>query len=66
MPVDTHLRMPQVVAKVGLARSTIYKMIRSGDFPPPRKLTRRASGWRERDVESFLEGLKSSTPTSPR
>ena len=41
----TLLRLPNVMRLTGLARSTIYKLIAAGEFPAPRKLTRRAVAW---------------------
>ncbi|QIL20203.1 AlpA family phage regulatory protein [Thermomonas sp. HDW16] len=62
MTSPTILRMNDLTAQLGLARSTIYKMVRSGDFPPPVKLTGRASGWHSHEIEAFVQGLKSHSP----
>ena len=48
------MRMPELTSRTGLARSTVYKLIQSGDFPKPVKLTRRAVGWLQEDVEKFI------------
>ena len=48
------LRMPELTSRTGLGRSTVYKLIQSGDFPKPVKLTRRAVGWLLDDVERFM------------
>ena len=48
------LRLPQVLAKIGLSRSATYEMINSGDFPKPVKLGKRAVGWVDHDVENWL------------
>jgi Predicted transcriptional regulator len=48
------LRLPQVKARVGLSRSTIYARIKEGSFPPPIKLGPRASGWLESQVDGWL------------
>lgn len=50
------LRLPQVLAKIGLSRSTTYAMIGAGDFPKPIKLGKRAVGWVDSDVENWLTG----------
>lgn len=49
------LRQPEVSRRVGLARSTIYKKMKEGDFPPPVRLTNNTVAWRERDVEEWIE-----------
>lgn len=49
------LRMPQVIEKTGLARATVYKLVKGGSFPKPLKLGARAVGWRVADVQRWLE-----------
>lgn len=48
------LRLPQVLAKIGLSRSTTYAMIADGNFPKPIKLGKRAVGWVDTEVENWL------------
>jgi prophage regulatory protein len=48
------LRLPDVMAKVGLKRSTIYALAKQGLFPSPIKLGSRASAWLENQVEDWL------------
>lgn len=48
------LRLPAVMQKTGLARSTIYALAASGTFPSPVKLGARASGWLEQEIEAWL------------
>lgn len=49
------LRLPQVIAKAALGRDSIYRGAREGWFPKPFKLSERASGWFEDEVDAFLE-----------
>ena len=49
------LRRPDVEARTGLSRSTIYDWMKRGDFPQPVALGARLVGWRERDVEAWLQ-----------
>lgn len=48
------LRLPEVKARVGLSRSTIYLRIEEGSFPKPICLGARAVGWLESDIESWI------------
>lgn len=48
------LRLPDVKARSGLARSTIYRHIGEGTFPPPVQLGARAVGWVESEIEDWL------------
>lgn len=54
MPLATHLRLPELIQRLGIARSTIYKLIQDGDFPKPVKITRRTSAWNEDEVQAYL------------
>lgn len=48
------LRLPSVKARTGLSRSSLYKKISLGEFPPPIRLGARAVGWVESEVEAWL------------
>lgn len=50
----TVLRLPQVKAKTGLGRSTIYSQQADGSFPPCIRLGARAIGWLESEVDVVL------------
>ena len=52
---STILRLPAVIARTGLRRSTIYARAKQGTFPKPIKLGPRAVGWVESEIEQFLE-----------
>ncbi|MWV18256.1 AlpA family phage regulatory protein [Pseudomonas sp. L-22-4S-12] len=49
------LRLNAVVRTTGLARSTIYKLIGSGEFPRPVPLTGRSVGWIETEVVAWIQ-----------
>jgi prophage regulatory protein len=49
------LRLPATIAKVALGRDSIYRGAREGWFPRPVKLSERASGWFEDELDAFLE-----------
>ena len=51
---DAILRAAAVAERIGLARPTIYRMIKDGEFPRPVKITTRAVGWRESDVAAWI------------
>ena len=48
------LRLPQVIALVGLSRSAILTRVRAGSFPPKFSLGARAVAWRESDVCAWI------------
>ena len=49
------LRRPEVQARTGLSRSTIYAMMAVRTFPTPIKLGVRAVGWPEFEISEWLE-----------
>lgn len=62
--MDRILRIKDVCKKTGLPRSTIYARIKQGTFPPQLKLGVRASGWRESDLDSWIDQCKSNPTCS--
>lgn len=46
LPPEALLRLPEVIALVGLSRASIYAQAARKSFPTPIKLTAHASGWR--------------------
>lgn len=52
---DAILRLPEVIARSGLSRSTIYKRLNLGEFPQPVPLGDRAVGWLESEVQQWID-----------
>jgi prophage regulatory protein len=48
------LRLPMVVARVGLSETTIWRLRRRGQFPHPVRISPGCVAWREADVESWI------------
>ncbi len=48
------MRRKQVEAQTGLARSTLYKMMASGDFPASVHITGKAVAWASSDVDNWI------------
>jgi len=48
------LRLPDVKARTGLSRSTIYLRVSEGAFPAPVSLGGRAVGWIEAEIDEWL------------
>lgn len=49
------LRLPEVMERTGLRHDSIYRLARTGDFPKPRKITPRASGWLESEIDEWID-----------
>lgn len=63
MPVYTRmLRRPEVEARTGLSRSSLYAMMSRGMFPRPKRLGLRAVAWSEDEVENWLATRTEADP----
>lgn len=48
------LRLPMVIERTGLGRSSIYAKMKKGSFPRLVKLSSRAVGFRESDIDQWI------------
>jgi len=48
------LRLPDVIERVGFSRSSIYAFVENGTFPKPLKISVRAIGWLDSDVDDWI------------
>lgn len=55
------IRRKQVLARTGLARSTLYKLISQGDFPSPVRITAKAVAWTNSDINNWIAGRISAS-----
>ncbi len=53
-PPTRFLRLPEVMERTGLSRSTIYVRLAAGRFPRPVALGGRAVGWIEAEIEEWV------------
>ena len=51
---DRLLRRGEVELKCGLARTSIYRLMRAGTFPAPLKVGPRAVRWPESEIERWV------------
>lgn len=56
-PSPKILRLPAVIERTGLSRTTIYRLTEHG-FPKPIKIGPNAVGWLEEDVSAYLMARK--------
>jgi prophage regulatory protein len=59
------LRLPDVMARVGLCRASIYQGIAKGWFPKPIPLGQRARGWVESEISAWLAARIQARQISP-
>jgi prophage regulatory protein len=58
------LRLPNVMDRVGFARSSIYAFVSKGSFPPPIKIGSRAVGWLDAEIDSWIQARVEETKRS--
>ena len=51
------LRLPDVVAAVGMSSTTIWRREKNGLFPRRRRLGANIVAWRSDEIKAFIEGL---------
>ncbi|MDC0520940.1 AlpA family transcriptional regulator [bacterium] len=61
MTIPHLMRRSQLEERLGLTRSSIYKMMDDGEFPRPMKIGRRAVGWRADEIAQWLERQQKAT-----
>ncbi|RAI37032.1 helix-turn-helix transcriptional regulator [Rhodoplanes serenus] len=63
---DRIIRMDTVRHRTGLSRSTIYRKIAEGTFPPQIKISINGTGWRESDIDRWVANPVAWRPGSGR
>ena len=54
-PPSRMLRFPEVIARTGLSRTTIWRRVRAKTFPPPIQLGPNSIGWPESTIIEWVE-----------
>lgn len=52
---DRLIRKPEVLRKTGLSHTTLYRLIKQGQFPAPLRISARISVWQESLVDKWIE-----------
>lgn len=56
------LKLPEVVRRCGVAKSSIYSKIQVGEFPQPVRLGQRAVAWRLTDIQTWIDSRTTQPP----
>ena len=59
--LDRLLRRAEVETRCGIARSTVYRLMRDGQFPEPIKVGRRAVRWPEQEIQQWIDDRPRAT-----
>lgn len=55
-PDDRLIRLPDVLAALGVSRPTLYRLVKAGTFPKPLKQGC-TSTWRNSQVQTYIQEL---------
>ena len=59
------LRLPEVIARVGLKRSAIYQRMSDGRFPRSRSLGPKCTVWVEAEIDEWIRQVAQSNHDAP-
>ena len=51
---DRIIRMKTVLARTGLSKSTIYRKMKEGTFPPQVRISANGAGWHESEINRWV------------
>jgi len=55
-PQPTRLiRLREVMAKTGLSKTSVYRLMDTGDLPVSVKLSKHSMAWREHEIDAWIE-----------
>jgi len=52
------LKLSDVIELTSLSKSTIYRLVKRGEFPPPLKIGDQCSRWRREDLKQWTAQLQ--------
>ena len=52
------IKLAQVIEITSLSSATIYRLIKTGQFPKQLKLAQRSSGWLEEEINNWLDSKR--------
>jgi len=55
------LRRLEVQRITGLSKATLWRLVKTGDFPRPIKLSERAVGWKASEIDAWIESRPRTT-----
>ncbi len=52
------IRWPQLSEIIGLSRTQIWRLEKSGDFPKRIQLSKNSVGWEENEIQNWIQSRK--------
>lgn len=60
------IRLPEVMKRVGLSRSAVYKRMGEGRFPHSRSLGPKCAVWVEAEIDAWISAVSNCAESSSR
>ena len=54
LPDSANVRLPTVMGLYGISAATVWRQVKAGIIPSPRKLTPRTTAWSVKDLRKVL------------
>jgi hypothetical protein len=54
LPNSANVRLPTVMGLYGISAATVWRQVKAGAIPSPRKLTPRTTAWSVKDLRGAL------------
>ena len=64
LPDEAFVRLPVVLMLLGVSRSTVWRLCKSGALPAPKKLGSHIAVWSVRDLRNILNSGSLWTPSA--
>ncbi len=55
---DRALRLSEVCHRLGMSRTTLWRLMRDGKFPKPIPVSQRVFVWMESDIAAYIESQR--------
>jgi len=66
MPSSGYIREKVLLQIIPFSKATLWRKVKSGQFPKQIKLSVRVSGWRTEDVKAWMEARNTETLPHPK
>jgi prophage regulatory protein len=63
---DRLIKLHEVMNRLGIGRSSVYKLVKLGSLPPPLYPSRNQRCWLESEINGFIEKLVRERPAIER
>lgn len=54
LPISANVRLPVVMALYGISQASVWRNVKNGNIPKPRKLTTRTTVWNVGELRAAL------------